>query len=133
MLVDRADINYLHWQLKVDFGQPADGEIVAQIADIEQEIANLVLTPKGSVPLNPEKGCDLLPYKDLPPEIGIPNMVREVWDGLTVWCKRIIVEDVQVEMVDFHHWKIPVFWRPVEAVLNEILRTEVTWQPEAAS
>jgi len=127
MLVDRRSITHLHWQLALDRSRLASGEVVVGLDDLEQEIRSLILTPKGSVPLNPEKGCDLAPYVDRPPAVGVPAMTREVWTALTTWCKRIVVEDVQVTMVAFHHFSIPVFWRPVESIADEIRRTEVDY------
>lgn len=127
MLVDRRTIPHLHWQPLIDRERFAAGEIVAGIDDLAQEIRSLILTPKGSVPLNPEKGCDLTPYVDRPPAIGVPAMTREVWAALTRWCVRIVVEDVRVSMVAFHHFSIPVFWRPVETIGAEIQRTEVDY------
>lgn len=125
MLIDRNQITALHWQLKVDREATPDGHIVTALDDLEAEIKQLILTPLGSVPLNPEKGCDIYPYIDRPPAVAIPNMTRAIWDALTRWCVRIVVTDVQVEALDVHHWKMPVFWRPLESVLSDIRRTVV--------
>lgn len=38
--------------------------------------------------MNPEKGCDLAPYVDRSPAVGVPAMTRAVWAALTTWCKR---------------------------------------------
>jgi len=118
--------------MAVTFDGPSDGHVVEKIADLELGIQNIILTPKGSVPLNPEKGCDLYPYIDRVPAEGIPNMTREIFDALRIWCTRIIVDRVEVEQIAFHHFKFPVFWRPIESVNDELIRTVVDYQPEAA-
>lgn len=128
--ISRSAIPFAHWSMRVGRAEPAFGEIVSQIADLEQGIANLVFTPKGSVPTQPEKGCDLLPFMDLPPAVAIPNLLRELWEGLTAWHPRIVVEEVQVEPVDdsehgLSHFRVPVFWHPVAGVLQSPLRTDV--------
>lgn len=127
LLVDRRTIRHLHWQPRVDFTTRADGEFVVGLADLEQEIRSIILSPLGSVPLNPEKGCDLTPYVDRPPAVGIPAMTREIWRALTRWVVRITVTDVRVETVAFHHYRFPVFWRPVRSVSDEIKRTVVDY------
>ena len=127
MLVDRRSITHLHWQLALDRSRLAAGEVVVGLADLEQEIRSLILTPKGSVPLNPEMGSDLAPYIDRPPAVGVPAMTREVWAARTTWCKRIVVEDGPVTMVAFHHFAIPVFRRPVEGIADDGRRTEVDY------
>lgn len=126
----RSAIPYAHWSMRVGRSAAAFGEIVTQIADLEQGIANLVFTPKGSVPTEPEKGCDLLPYMDRPPAVAVPILLRELWEGLRRWHPRILVDEVRVEPVDddehgLSHFRVPVFWRPVAGVVQDLLRTDV--------
>ena len=52
-------------------------------------------------------------------------MTREIWRALTRWVVRITVTDVRVERVAFHHYRFPVFWRPVQSVSDKITRTDV--------
>lgn len=116
--------------MKVGRDAPAFGEIVSQLADLEQGIANLVFTPKGSVPTEPEKGCDLLPYMDRPPAVAIPNLLRELWDGLLLWHPRIALREVKVEPVmatdaGLTRFRVPVFWFPKSGVVEEMLRTDI--------
>lgn len=114
--------------MKVGRSAAAFGEIVDQLADVEQGIANLVLTPKRSVPTEPDKGCDLLPYMDRPPAIAIPALKGEIWEGLFAWHRRIRLDAVDVEAVDagdcgFSRFRVPVFWFPVDGVVEEPLQT----------
>jgi len=112
--------------MKVGRSAPAFGEIASQLADLDQGIANLIFTPKGSVPTQPEKGCDLLPYMDRPPAVAIPKLTVEIFEGLTRWHPRIRVDEVRVEELAFAHYSVPVFWFPVASVVADIQRTNVT-------
>lgn len=128
--ISRSAIPFAHWSMRVGRDAPAFGKIVSQLADLEQGIANLVYTPKGSVPTEPEKGCDLIPFMDRPPAVAIPNLLRELWDGLLLWHPRITVREVKVEPVlateaGLTHFRVPVFWRPVAGVVEEVLRTDI--------
>lgn len=127
-----ADIPFQHWSLKVGRADPKTreipafwGEIVTSIDDLHQAITDLILTPLGSVVTEPELGCDLLPYLDRPMDIAIPNCTRAIWDALTMWEPRIVIQDVQVREVSFSHLEAKVFWRPTESVLDDLLVTEV--------
>ncbi len=134
-MIDKDTIPYRHWSLKVgrmdpETGQAPDvvGAIVFAIEDLNQSISNIVLTPKGSVPTEPEKGCDLLGAIDRHPNIGIPHLTREIWDALTIWEPRIVVQKITVAMVQFSHFTTQVFWRPIESVIDDIRVTEVTYR-----
>ena len=133
-LIDRNSIRFRHWSLKVsrlgaDGTAPEVwGEIVSAVDDLDQSIANLLLTPKGSVPTEPEKGVDWPGVIDRHPSIGIPMLTREIWDALAIWEPRIVVQKVEVEMRAFAHFVLPVFWRPIESVLDDLRMTEVTYR-----
>ena len=102
------------------------GQIVTALDDIHQAIATLILTPLGSVPTEPEKGCDTFPYIDKHETVAIPNLTRAVWDALEMWERRIVVQNIEVEQVAFSHFAIKIFWRPTQSVLDDLLITEVS-------
>jgi phage baseplate assembly protein W len=133
-MIDKDTIAYRHWSLKVGRADPATGvaadvfgDIVVAVDDLAQSIANIVLTPKGSVPTEPEKGCDIFGAIDRHPSIGIPLLTREIWDALTIWEPRIVVQKVTVAMPEFSRFSTSVFWRPIESVLDDLRVTEVTY------
>lgn len=132
--LDRSTIRYRHWSLKVARlgadGVAPDvwGDIVSAVDDLDQSIANLILTPKGSVPTEPEKGVDWPGVIDKHPSIGIPMLTREIWDALAIWEARIVVQRVEVQMPEFAHFVVPVFWQPIESVLDDLRVTEVTYR-----
>ena len=127
-LIDRNRIAHAHWQMRLGtFADPATGEIAAGLDDLEQAINIVVLTEKGTVPLQPEMCCRLLPWIDKPPADAIPNFTREIWDALATWEPRIVVTKVAPIARGFAHWAFPVFWYPRADVAREIRMTEVVY------
>lgn len=133
-VIDRHTIRHRHWSAMVSRRDPATGEtpdtfgqIVTAVDDLDQAIANLVLTPKGSVPTEPEKGVDWPGVIDRHPDIGIPTLTREIWDQLAMWEPRIVVEKVEVAQTAFAHFVTRVFWRPTASVLDDLRITEVAY------
>lgn len=129
---NRFAIKFAHWSLRVGRADPVTGArlefhglIVTAVDDLSQSIGNLILTPLGSVPTNPLKGCDLYPFIDRIAGEAIPNLTQAIWDTLQIWEPRIVVQDVTVEEVAFGHFATRVFWRPSESVLDDLRITEV--------
>lgn len=135
--VDRVTIRHAHWQPRlIRNPDPAGGaealglgEIVYGLDDLEQAIATIVLTEKGSVPLQPEKCTRIMPYIDRRPDIAIPNISREIFDALTAWEPRIVVERVAISQTDFSHFRFPVFWRARADVARTLRQTVVQLPP----
>lgn len=99
------EIKYVDWQLKLnEIGSVAEG-----IDDINQCIAIILSTQKGSVPHRPTFGADILKYVDAPVHVAIPNIIRETYDALELWEKRIKVEKVSAEIVE-SNVKIKIEW-----------------------
>lgn len=131
---NRFDIPFQHWSMRVGRADPRTGavppfwgEIVSGVDDLDQSIANLILTPLGTVPTEPLKGCDVYPWLDRTPDVAIPNMTRAIWDALSMWEPRIVVQDVTIEETAFAHFACKVFWRPIESVLDDLRVTEVAF------
>lgn len=129
---NRHDIPFAHWSVKVGRIHPVTGEvkdvhgeIVTVYDDVEQAIANLVLTPKRSVPVNPEKGTDILPYIDRHEEEAVPNITREIWDAIAIWEPRAIVDRIEVVQTAFAHFTARIFWRPVQSLADDARLLEV--------
>lgn len=129
---NRFTIPFKHWSLRVGRADPETravpafwGEVVSAVDDLHQSIANLILTPKGSVPTEPEKGCDIAPYIDRHPSEAIPNLTVAIWDAITIWEERVVLQDVKVIQVAFGHFATKVFWRPIASVLDDLKVTEV--------
>ena len=128
-IVDRARLPFAHWQMALSSGasDAGLGQIVAGLDDLEQAINTIVLTEQGTVPLQPLKCTKLLPWIDKPPAVAIPNFTREIWDALTTWEPRIVVDSVKPRAASFSHWVFPVFWYPRADVARQIRMTEVKY------
>ena len=88
------EITYVDWQLKLNtIGGVAEGA-----DDINQCIAIILLTKKGSVPHRPTFGSDIYKYIDYPVNEATPNIVREATDAITMWETRIKINSIEVEI-----------------------------------
>ena len=99
--VTLADIVSGDWSLMLDStagGGPGSGlgNVVEGLADVDQCIRIILTTPKGTDPFRPTFGCDLWQYLDLPINIATAHIVREVYEAITTWEPRAIVESVTV-------------------------------------
>lgn len=99
------EITYVDWQLKLnEIGSLSEG-----IEDINQCIAIILSTQKGSVPHRPTFGSDILKYVDYPINSAKANIIRETVDAITLWETRVNVDSVSVE-IDETQLKIKVQW-----------------------
>lgn len=92
----RADIAAADWSLKLG----AIGEVVEGIRDVEQCLAIILTTPKGSDVLRPTFGSDLWRYIDNPISAAIPAIVRETSAAIAMWEPRVKLLGVRVSPVD---------------------------------
>lgn len=88
------EITYVDWQYKLN----GIGSIAEGVEDINQCIAIILSTQKGSVPHRPTFGSDILKYVDYPVNIAKANIIRETIDSITLWEKRVKVDSVTVEI-----------------------------------
>lgn len=126
-MTDRQSISHIHWQIKLRQAGTghASGEIVTDYDDIEQEIRIIVMTPIGSVPTNPLKGCDLMPLIDLPGEIASPLVCQAVFDAINIWVSRVEVGTVTATAIAAHHWVVHIPWRVKNDVLADFRLLEM--------
>src|SRR5512137_2302101 len=82
-----AEINSADWSLRLN----AIGDIVEGVADVNQCIAVILTTPRGSDPLRPTFGADIWKYIDYPIDSALPAIVREVTQAITQWEPRVKV------------------------------------------
>lgn len=125
-MLNRTTIKNVHWQMARAQAQPVWGGIATDLADLHQEIRQCILTPKGSVPLNPEKGCDLDQFRDRPMNVRSLFVVDEVREALRRWVPRIRVDRIDVE-AGFSQISLRVTWSPVEGVAAQFEQTEVDY------
>ena len=104
-MITLNEITYVDWQLKLnEIGSVSEG-----IEDINQCIAIILSTQKGSVPHRPTFGSDILKYVDYPINSAKANIIRETVDAITLWEIRVNVDSVSVE-IDETQLKIKVQW-----------------------
>lgn len=90
------EITYVDWQLKLN----SIGEVAQGVDDINQCIAIILLTKKGTVPHRPTFGSDIYKYIDYPINEATPNIVREATDAITMWETRIKINSIKVEIAE---------------------------------
>ena len=75
------EITYVDWQYKLNkIGSVAEG-----VEDINQCIAIILLTQKGSDPLRPTFGSDIYKYIDYPINSAKANIIRESIEAIEKW------------------------------------------------
>lgn len=97
-----------YWQLA--FGRT--GESVTGLDEIAQAISLIVQTPLGSLPGQPDLGCDVLSQLDRPLTTAIPRMIQSVFQALRKWEPRIDVLRVAVSPVRLGAVILSVVWVP---------------------
>lgn len=125
-MLDRSQITAVHWQAKRTPEGAVLGAIASELDDLAQEIRQCILTPKRSVPLNPEKGCDLLQFRDRPLDARQLLIAAEVRDALTRWVPRIVVLAIE-QVSSFDAVTIKIDWQPIESVSDSFVTTEVDY------
>jgi phage baseplate assembly protein W len=90
--VTLSDIGSADWSLKLG----GIGDVVEGVADVEQCLAIILTTPKGSDVLRPTFGADLFGYIDSPITTAIPVIVREVSAAIAAWEPRVKLISVRV-------------------------------------
>ena len=88
------EITYVDWQLNLN----SIGGVAEGVDDINQCIAIILLTKKGSVPHRPTFGSDIYKYIDYPINEATPNIVREATDGIRMTETRIKINSIKVEI-----------------------------------
>ena len=94
--VTLSDITSADWSLRLK----SIGDVVQGLEDVEQCIAIILTTPKGSDPLRPTFGTDLWRFIDNPIGFAIPAVVREVTGSISMWEPRITLQSVMVTPAD---------------------------------
>lgn len=99
------EITFVDWQCKLN----QIGSIAEGAEDINQCIAIILTTRKGSVPHRPTFGSDIYKYIDFPVNEATPNIIREATDAITQWETRIKINSISAEIIE-SNIKIKVEW-----------------------
>lgn len=113
------EIIYVDWQYKLnEIGSVSEG-----VDDINQCIALILSTRKGTVPHRPTFGSNIYKYIDYPVNEASPNIIRETIDAITQWETRIKLTSVTANILN-SQIKINVEWTLKES--NTKGKTTVT-------
>lgn len=113
------EITYVDWQIKLN----EIGGIVQGVDDINQCIAIIITTRKGTVPHRPTFGSDVYKYIDYPVNEAKPNIIRETIDAISLWETRININSVTAE-INETQITIKIEWKLKDG--NATGQTEVT-------
>jgi phage baseplate assembly protein W len=97
-----------YWQLALG----REGEVVTGLDEIAQSIFLILQTPLGSLPGQPELGCEAFDQLDRPVNVAVPKMVQAVFRALRKWEPRIDVLRVSVTPVRLGAVILSVVWAP---------------------
>ncbi len=73
------------------------GEVVTDFEDINQAIAIILTTPKGTDPHRPEFASSLDAWIDHPTNTVSPHLIREIYEAILRWEPRVDIVSVEVE------------------------------------
>lgn len=83
----------------ISFASPADKETAGDryIIDISEEVRRVLITQKGSIPMNPEYGSELYKLRDrtLSDEVRL-NIISFTFDAIDRWVDRVKCKKVDV-------------------------------------
>jgi len=107
------DVNLIksqNWSLST----AKQGEIVEDVDDINQCIAIVLETVKGSDPLRPDFGSDIFLWLDMPIGLAGPNIIAEAIKSLRIWEPRCQVVKARMQ-VDQNVLTLSVEWQPLNS------------------
>lgn len=93
--------------------------------DIAQCINIILLTVKGSDPLRPTFGANILQWIDAPVNEAGPQMVKSVIDGIKAWEPRVVVTNVTYRVED-SNLVFSVYWKRKDST-KQNNKTEVVY------
>ncbi len=109
------DISYVDWQVKIN----NLGEVVEGAEEINQAIAIILMTKKGSVAHQPEFGSNIHLYLDYPINEISSHLVREITDAITKWETRITINNINLEVRE-EKIHINIEWTLKETIIKGI-------------
>lgn len=90
------EIKTKSWQPSID----TQGAIVQDWEDIHQGLIILLMTQKGSDPLRPLFGVDLLSKIDQPITRAVPKLIAEIQDAVDLWEPRATITKITHQVND---------------------------------
>ena len=94
MITDELKTN--NWQMS----STQQGQVITDVEDISQCILNIINTQKGSDPVNPLFGIDLMAYIDKPAQQVAPVLMKDVLKQITIFEPRVTVDLMSNSIID---------------------------------
>lgn len=113
------DITSADWSLAIT----KQGAIVDDLADINQCIYIILTTDRGSDPLRPLFGNNILRYVDKPLNSAIPNIIREIVEAIRLWEPRVNITKIKHTLVDNEKLQFSIEWKTVSASTGTTILT----------
>jgi len=114
------EITYVDWQQKIN----SIGEVVEGAEEINQSIAIILTTKKGSDPHRPDFGSDIYLYLDYPINEISAHIIREATDSITKWESRITINSITVNVQE-SNISVYIDWTLKETITKGI--TQVSY------
>lgn len=107
-----SDIKTGNWALSAT----EQGAVVQDLEDINQCISIILATVKGTDPLRPEFGCDILKWIDKPVNQAIPNIIKEAVAAINMWEPRVVVTSAKAT-IDNYTIFVTINWETLSSAL----------------
>ncbi len=114
------EITYVDWQQKIN----SIGDVVEGAEEINQSIAIILTTKKGSDPHRPDFGSDIYLYLDYPINEISAHIIREATDSITKWESRITINSITVNIQE-SNVSVYIDWTLKETITKGI--TQVSY------
>ena len=97
------------------------GVLVEGLASVRQCLGIILTTKKGTDPLRPDFGCDVMQYADLPEDRAIPNMKKAIIEAIAIWETRVKVNKVTHRMKSSYNPEFKITYSLVDDELIDQL------------
>ena len=95
----------------ISFASPADEDTAGDryIIDVYEEVRRVLITKKGSIPMNPEYGSELYKLRDrtLSDEVRL-NIISFTFDAIDRWVERVRCKRVDVIPVNNREYDLRI-------------------------
>lgn len=90
-----------------------DGDLLTDLADVNQCILLILNTVRGSSPLRPEFGTEIWKWIDKPMTLAIPNIKREILENVPLWENRaqIVAIGHDVSLANIGQLTFEIKWK----------------------
>lgn len=120
-MITLKDISYIDWQVKIN----SLGDVVQGVEEINQSIAIILLTRKGSLPHRVDFGSNIHLYLDYPINEISAHIIRETTDAISKWETRITISTVNTEIAE-NSILINIEWTLKETIIKGI--TQISYE-----